>query len=119
MQTRNLHRLRLKRQGWPLRPPLSLRWRGACGRRSPVLWIMLRCSKGGVMARDTILDAWCNGYAAAQDGAEGVENPYSQATKLAEVWARARQKSLNTRAHGLPAPALHIRLPLGIGHADK
>ena len=84
-----------------------------------MLWIMLRRSNEGVMARDTILDAWCNGYGAAQDGAEGVENPYPQGTKLAEVWARARQKSLNTQAHGLPAPALHIRLLLGIGHADK
>ena len=71
------------------------------------------------MAQDTILDAWYNGYAAAQDRVEAVESPYPQGTKLAEVWARARQKSLNTQSVGLPATALHVRLPLGIGHADK
>lgn len=58
------------------------------------------------MARDTILDAWCKGYTAAQDGAPVTQNPYPQGTKLAEVWARALQKCLDAQSTGLPAPPL-------------
>ena len=62
------------------------------------------------MARDTILDAWCKGYVTVRDGAQASENPYPEGTKLAEVWARARQKSLAAAASGLPAPPLHAGL---------
>ena len=58
------------------------------------------------MPRDTILDAWCKGYNTARDAAQSAENPYPEGTKLAEVWARARQKSLDAAVLGLPAPPL-------------
>ena len=61
------------------------------------------------MASDTILDAWCKGYATTRHREQVVENPYSEGTKLAGVWARARQKSLDAAVSGLPAPSLHVR----------
>jgi hypothetical protein len=62
------------------------------------------------MPRDTILDAWCKGYSAARDGEQVIENPYPEGTKLAEVWARAREKSLDAAISGLPV------LPLQVGY---
>ena len=60
------------------------------------------------MPRDTILDAWCKGYGTARDGEQARENPYPEGTKLAEVWARAREKGLDAAVLGLPAPPLHL-----------
>ena len=58
------------------------------------------------MPRDTILDAWCKGYTTGRHQAPAVNNPYPEGTKLAEVWTRARQKSLDATVSGLPAPPL-------------
>ena len=58
------------------------------------------------MPPDTVLDAWCKGYATARHHAQAVANPYPEGTRLAEVWARAREKSLDAAVLGLPSPPL-------------
>jgi len=60
------------------------------------------------MKRDTILDAWCNGYAAAHKGVSIANNPYPDQPRLSEVWARAWQKSRIAKTAGLPAPPLAL-----------